>query len=357
MRGQRTSVLRSRLHSRMPLVQREGSSVSVSWGGRSLLVTGAGGFIGSHLAEELVRRGARVRAFVRYTSRFGAGFLDDLSADVTNGVEVIRGDLRDADAVDAAVAGTDTVFHLGALIGIPYSYVHPRETIDTNVSGTLNVATAALRHEVRRLVHTSSSEVYGTAQVVPIDESHPLQGQSPYSASKIGADKIVESYWQSFGLPAATVRPFNTYGPRQSARAVIPTIIAQALKGDTVKLGNLTPRRDFTYVSDTVAGVIRAAEVDDVVGQVVNLGTGSEISIGELITLVGDLLGKHLEPVDDEIRVRPAGSEVERLCSDNSLARRVLRWSPEIGLTAGLERTIEWIGRNLDRFEVGKYAV
>lgn len=341
----------------MSRVLKAGRSVSEFWRGRPVVLTGAGGFIGSHLTEQLVASGARVRAFVRYTSSQGVGFLEDMSAEAASSVEVIRGDLRDADAVDAAVKGTDTIFHLGALIGIPYSFVHPRETVDTNVGGTLNVATAALRHEVRRLVHASSSEVYGTARVVPISESHPLQAQSPYSASKIAADKIVESFCQSFALPAATVRPFNTYGPRQSARAVIPTIISQALSCDRVKLGSLTPRRDFTYVSDTVAGLIRGAEVDEAVGAVVNLGTGSEISIGNLITLVGDLLGKELQPLSDEIRVRPAGSEVERLCSDNSLAGRLLGWAPEVDLTTGLGCTIEWIKCNLQRFEVGKYAV
>jgi len=331
--------------------------VSVAWHGRSVLVTGAGGFIGSHLTEVLISRGARVRAFVRYTSRFDAGFLHDLSEDVASGIEVVRGDLRDPDAVDAAVAGADTVFHLGALVGIPYSYVHPRETVDTNVSGTLNVATSALRHEVRRLVHTSSSEVYGTARVVPIDESHPLQGQSPYSASKIGADKIVESFYQSYGLPAVTVRPFNTYGPRQSARAVIPTIISQGLAGPHIKVGNLTPRRDFTYVADTVAGLVRAAEVDAALGMVLNLGTGNEISIGELIARLSRVLDVKLEPLPDEARTRPPTSEVERLCSDNSLAREVLGWSPVVDLGIGLERTVAWIANHLGLYEVGKYAV
>ena len=328
-----------------------------SWQGKAVLVTGAGGFIGSHLVEELARRGARVRCFVRYTSRFSAGYLDELSSDVAASIEVVRGDLRDADAVDAAVAGTDFVFHLGALIGIPYSYVHPRETVDTNVGGTLNVATAAVRHDVCRLVHTSSSEVYGTARVVPISESHVLQGQSPYSASKIGADKLVESFHQSFGLPAVTVRPFNTYGPRQSARAVIPTVLTQALVGGVVKVGNTSPRRDFTFVADTVAGLIRAAEVEPALGMVLNLGTGSEISIGALISLVSEILGRELQVVSDEERVRPAASEVDRLCSDNSLARSVLGWSPTVDLKTGLRQTAAWVGDHLDLFEVGKYAV
>lgn len=331
--------------------------MSKMWRGRSVLVTGAGGFIGSHLCEDLVGRGAQVHAFVRYTSRFGLGYLDDVSEDVAASLEVVRGDLRDADAVDGAVSGVDAVFHLGALIGIPYSYVHPRETIDTNITGTLNVATAALRHGVRCMVHTSSSEVYGTARVVPIDESHPLQGQSPYSASKIGADKIVESFHQSFGLPAVTVRPFNTYGPRQSARAVIPTIITQGLSGATIKVGNLTPRRDFTYVSDTVAGLVRAAEVDAALGMVLNLGTGKEISIGDLVARISGILGVELEPASDEARVRPPTSEVERLCSDNALARDVLGWSPAVGLGEGLERTVAWIAEHLELYEVGKYAV
>ncbi|MDO8753322.1 MAG: SDR family NAD(P)-dependent oxidoreductase, partial [Anaerolineales bacterium] len=255
----------------------------MNWNGKKVLVTGAGGFIASHLAERLVSEGAQVRAFVRYNSRNDVGMLRHIPVHAFSQIEIIYGDLRDMEAVRGATKGVDTVFHLGALIAIPYSYVHPREVFDVNVMGTLNVLMAARDSGARRVVHTSTSEVYGTAQYVPIDEAHPLQGQSPYSASKIGADKIVESFFRSLELPVVSLRPFNTYGPRQSARAVIPTIISQALTRDEVKLGSLEPSRDFTFVADTADGFMRVAEADHVAGEEINLGNDNTIRIGDLV--------------------------------------------------------------------------
>jgi dTDP-glucose 4,6-dehydratase len=321
-----------------------------------VLVTGAGGFIGSHLAERLVEMGADVRGFFRYTSGGGRGWIDHAAADVRNAIDPVLGDLRDADAVQHAVRGIDLVFHLGALVGIPYSYVHPRETFDTNVTGTLNVVTAARDHEVSLLVHTSTSETYGTATYVPIDEKHPLQAQSPYSATKIAADKLVESFQHSFAVAVTTVRPFNTYGPRQSPRAVIPTIASQALHGTNVVLGNLSPTRDFTYVSDTVEGFIRAAAVATI-GQTFNLGSGEEISVGGLVELVGEILGTQLHVEHDPRRDRPEASEVDRLVSDNTRAREVLRWEPTVSLRDGLGRTLEWIGATRQLPHPGAYAI
>lgn len=330
----------------------------MNWRDLPVLVTGAAGFIGSHLTEHLAREGARVRAFIRYTSRGDLGQLHLLPRDLLAGIDIVRGDLRDESAVHGAMEGIDTVFHLGALIAIPYSYIHPREVIDTNVIGTLNVLEAARRVKPRRVVHTSTSEVYGTAQSVPIAESHPLQGQSPYSASKIGADKIAESYHRTFGVPVTTLRPFNTFGPRQSSRAVIPTIITQALDAQEIRLGALTPTRDFTFVADTVAGFLCAATAkDDVLGVEINLGNGQEISVGDLAGKILGLLGKDLPIVQEKERLRPANSEVERLCSDNRLARDLLGWSPAISLDEGLQQTIGWIRENLDRFRTGAYDV
>jgi dTDP-glucose 4,6-dehydratase len=324
----------------------------------TVLVTGAGGFIGSHLVEGLVRVGFRVRAFVRYTSRQDWGLLSQLAPALLEHVEVIRGDLQDAGAVEAAMRGTRIAFHLGALIAIPYSYLHPDEVVAVNVLGTLNVLNAARRHGVERLVHTSTSEVYGTARYVPMDEGHPLQGQSPYSASKIAADKIAESYWRAFGVPVVTVRPFNTYGPRQSTRAVIPTIITQALTAERVVLGSLAPRRDFTYVTDTVAGFLKAATARCEHGTTVNLGTGRDISIHEVARLVFSIIGRPLEIATDDDRVRPKDSEVDRLCSDPSLAAELLDWRPEVSLEEGLTRTVAWMREHIaDYSGVGRYTV
>ncbi len=327
------------------------------WSGKRVLVTGAGGFIGSHLTESLARAGATVRAFVRYNSRGDAGLLRQLPAEVLDEVEIVAGDLRDGAAVERAVADCDVVFHLGAIISIPYSYLHPLETAETNFMGTLAVLLACRAHGVARLVHTSTSEVYGTAQFTPMDESHPLQGQSPYSASKIGADKLVESFYRSYDLPAVTVRPFNTYGPRQSARAVIPTIITQALTADCIRLGSLTTRRDFTYVGDTVAGFLRAALAPDVTGAEINLGTGDDIAIGELAERVIALVGRPVEIVTEAERLRPEKSEVLRLLSGNDRAQRLLGWRPVWPLDDGLRQTVAWIGDHLDFYRLGRYEV
>ncbi len=327
------------------------------WSGKRVLVTGAGGFIGSQLVESLVLDGANVRAFVRYNSRGDAGLLRQLPMGVIREVEVIAGDLRDTAAIDRAVRGIDLVFHLGAIISIPYSYKHPMETAETNFMGTLNVLMACLTHDVERLIHTSTSEVYGTAQFTPMDESHPLQGQSPYSASKIGADKLVESFYRSYNLPTVTVRPFNTYGPRQSARAVIPTIITQALTEDRIHLGNLDSRRDFTYVRDTVSGFIRAAQAEGILGQELNLGTGTDISIGELTDRIVRLVNRPVEIITESERMRPEKSEVMRLMSDNGLARRALGWEPAYSLEDGLRETVAWIGEHIDFYHVGRYEI
>lgn len=313
------------------------------WFGKQILVTGAGGFIGSHLVETLVASGAQVRAFVRYNSRNDPGLLKMLPADVLSQVEIIPGDLRDLSALQTAMRGTSHVFHLGALIAIPYSYLHPAEVVEANIIGTMNMLLAAREQGVERLVHTSTSEVYGTALRVPIDESHPLQGQSPYSASKIGADKLAESFYLSYGLPVVTLRPFNTFGPRQSARAVIPALITQALSQSTIQLGNLDARRDFTYVSDTVAGFLKVAQTPAVEGQTINLGTGREIRIGDLVKLVLAMVDHPVEVVIDPTRLRPQKSEVQRLISDNRLALEVLGWSPQVSFEDGLQKTFEWI--------------
>jgi NAD dependent epimerase/dehydratase len=314
----------------------------VKWSGQKVLVTGAGGFIGSHLCEELVRRGASLRALVRYNSRATFGWLDDSPFELRGSMEIVQGDLRDPDTVDRLVKACQYVFHLGAIISIPYSYIAPTEVTHVNVGGTQNILNACLRHGVERLMHTSTSEVFGTAQYVPIDEKHPLQAQSPYSASKIAADKLVESYWRSFGVPAVIVRPFNTYGPRQSARAVIPTIIVQMLAKRNPKLGSLTPTRDFTYVTDTVAGMIATMNAPNVIGHNLNLGTSTEIAIGELLVLIGELLGAAPVVDRDPSRVRPEQSEVLRLLSDNTQARELLQWQPRISLKEGLRSTIAW---------------
>jgi NAD dependent epimerase/dehydratase len=325
--------------------------------GTPVLVTGAGGFIGGHLVELLVREGAGVRALVRYNSRNERGTLDWIDESVVADVDVQLGELRDVESVERAVAGVEVVFHLAAQIAIPYSYVNARDYFETNVLGSLNVAQAALRHGVRRVVHTSTSEVYGTAQTVPITEDHPLEAQSPYSASKIGADKLMDSFHRSHDLPVTVLRPFNTFGPRQSARAVIPTIISQALAGDVLRLGSTDPKRDLTYVEDTAAGFVAAARSEAAIGRTVQLGTGEAISIGEIVERVGAVLGKELTVETDAARVRPPQSEVQLLLSDPSRARELLGWEPTIGIDEGLSRTIAWIEANASRFRLGDYVI
>jgi NAD dependent epimerase/dehydratase len=308
-----------------------------------VLVTGATGFIGSHLCEALLVRGHEVRAFAHYNSQGHMGNLEYIDQSLVSGLDVYFGDISDPESVQKAVEGCSVVFHLAALVAIPYSYLHPREFFVTNTLGTLNVCQAALQAECERIVHTSTSEVYGTARTVPITEDHPLHAQSPYAASKIGADKVVESFHLSYGLPTVTVRPFNTYGPRQSPRAVIPAIIGQLLETDTVRLGNLEPKRDLTFVSDTVDGFIKAAWSDKSVGEVFNLGTGKAYSIGELARILVDMVRPGAEIVSDPARVRPARSEVGVLVASAEKARSVLGWKPEVSLEDGLAKTVEYM--------------
>ncbi len=316
---------------------------AAGWAGRRVLVTGAAGFIGSHLVEALVHGGASVRAFIRYSSERGLGHLAELEGATAREIEIVHGDLRDAAAVERVAAGREVVFHLGALISIPYSYENPEAYVETNLRGTYHILEACRKQGVGRCVLTSTSEVYGSARYVPMDEAHPLQAQSPYAATKIGADKLGESYWRSFGLPVTVVRPFNTYGPRQSLRAVIPQILAQLLKGDEVILGNVTPRRDFLFVADTVAGFLAAAACPKAPGEVFNLGTGRDTSIGELVGLAGEVLGKQpLIRLEGE-RMRPAKSEVTRLLACADKARRLLGWEARVDLREGLRLTSAWL--------------
>jgi dTDP-glucose 4,6-dehydratase len=330
----------------------------------TILITGADGFIGSHLTESLVRRGYRVRAFVYYNSFNSWGWLDHCEDDVKGQFEVVSGDIRDPHGVKAAMQGCDAVLHLAALIAIPFSYHSPDTYVDTNVKGTLNVLQAARELGVKKVVHTSTSEVYGTAQYVPINESHPLQGQSPYSASKIGADQLAYSFFTSFNLPVVTVRPFNTYGPRQSARAVIPTIITQIANGaHKIDLGSISPTRDFSYVDDTVSGFISALESQNGIGETVNLGTNFEISIGETASLIAKLMGVEIQIQSTNERSRPEKSEVERLWADNSKAKELFGWAPSLGgitgFSGGLERTISWFRNpgNLSSYKADKYNI
>jgi NAD dependent epimerase/dehydratase len=327
----------------------------MSLAGKSVLVTGAAGFIGSHLTEALVAEGAKTSAFVHYNSAGSRGWLDD--SPVVGDIEFIAGDICDRDSVTKAVAGVDIVFHLAALIAIPYSYQAPLSYLRTNVEGTLNVLQAGLAAQSERIIHTSTSEVYGTALYVPIDEKHPLQGQSPYAASKIGADKMVEAFYSSFELPVVTVRPFNTFGPRQSTRAVIPTIITQCLRDDVVRLGSLHPTRDFNYVANTVSGFVRAAAAEGVVGQTVNLGSGYEVSIGELAETVINIVGRSVDIECEQQRLRPDKSEVERLLADGTLAKELMGWEPSVDFVAGLERTIEWLRKYLEGYRIDEYSV
>ena len=324
--------------------------------GKKTLVTGAGGFIGSHLTEALVRMGANVKVFVRYNSRSDLGLLERLPEEIKREIEVFTGDLKDPEALRRPTKGCELVFHLGSLIAIPYSYINPMDFVQTNVVGTANLLNACIGNNVEKIVHTSTSEVYGTAIYCPIDENHPLQAQSPYSATKIAADKLAESYHRSFGLPVAVARPFNTYGPWQSARAIIPTIILQALNGDQVMLGSLHPTRDLTFVEDTVNGLIEVAKSPNSVGEVVNIGSGQEISIAELVQAILSIMGKEVEIFTEDRRVRPENSEVERLLCDNVKARKLLGWEPTIRLKEGLRRTIEWFQSHASEYRT-TYAI
>lgn len=325
---------------------------------KKVLVTGADGFIGSHLTEELVKKGYEVKAFAYYNSFNNWGWLDTLPEDVMKNVEVFTGDIRDPNGVRTAMKGIDEVFHLAALIAIPFSYHSPDSYVDTNIKGTLNVLQAARDLETRRVLVTSTSEVYGTALYVPIDEKHPYQGQSPYSATKIGADRLAESFYRSFNLPVSIVRPFNTYGPRQSARAVIPTIITQLLAGkDEIKLGSLTPTRDFNYVKDTAAGFIAIAESDKTIGQEINIATQQEISIGQLAEEIISQINPNARIICDEQRLRPEKSEVNRLLGANAKIKELTDWKQQYTFEQGIAETIEWMRGNLNSYKTDIYNV
>ena len=330
----------------------------------TVLVTGADGFIGSHLVEALIDQGEEVRAFVRYNSFNSWGWLDTIDDEVLDAIEIFSGDVRDPNGVRKAMQDIDVVYHLAALISIPYSYHSPDTYVDTNVTGTLNILQAARDLGTEKIVHTSTSEVYGSAQFVPITEDHPLQGQSPYAASKIGADQMALSFYRSFDTPAAVIRPFNTYGPRQSTRAVIPTIITQIASGRrTLELGNLHPTRDFSYVEDTARGFMAVADSDEAIGEVVNVGSGFEISIGDLVDLIAEAMGVEVSVETDEERTRPEKSEVDRLYADISKAEELLGWTPthggRDGFKRGLQKTAEWFSQdeNLQHYKAGTYAV
>jgi NAD dependent epimerase/dehydratase len=325
--------------------------------GGQALVTGAGGFIASHLVERLVREGLTVRALCRYTSRQDIGNLADIPDETRAELDIVFGDLLDRDFVAKAVAGCDTVFHLAASISVPYSFVAPRQVVLTNVEGTLNVLTATLEAETSRVVHLSSSEVYGTAQYTPIDEAHPLHVQSPYAASKVGADKLAESFFLALALPVVIARPFNTFGPRQSLRAVIPTIIAQALSGDEVLLGATSPTRDFVYVGDTVDALLRLASEPKALGETYNIASGTDVSVEEVVTIVGQLLGRELRIVTEPERLRPNESEVLQLCGDASKLRQAVSWEPATSLRDGLEAVIDWMTERRPRAAADTYVV
>lgn len=322
---------------------------------KKVLVTGAEGFIGSHLVERLISEGAKVRAFIHYNSRSDWGMLEMLPAQTKKKLEAFPGDTRDPFLCKKATEKMDVVFHLASLIAIPYSYLAPASYVQVNVLGTLNILQACLENNVKKVIHTSTSETYGTAQYVPIDEKHPLQAQSPYSASKIGADKLAESFFLSFGLPVATMRPFNTFGPRQSARAVIPTIITQALIGDTIKIGSTSPVRDLVYVKDNVDAYIRIAKEEKTAGEVINIGTGQGVSVGEIIKMVGSILDKKLAVITDKSRIRPKKSEVWRLVCDAKKAKKMVGWKCNYTLESGLKETINWIRDNSGFFKTQLY--
>ncbi|OZV13443.1 NAD-dependent dehydratase [Tissierella sp. P1] len=325
---------------------------------QKVLITGADGFIGSHLVEKLVEEGYKVRAFAYYNSFNSWGWLDTLSKDILNEIEVFTGDIRDPNGVKEAMKGIGEVFHLAALVAIPFSYHSPDSYVDTNIKGTLNVLQAARDLGTSRILVTSTSEVYGTAKYVPIDEEHPYQGQSPYSATKIGADRVAESFYRSFDMPITIVRPFNTYGPRQSARAVIPTIITQLLAGkEEIKLGSLTPTRDFNYVKDTVQGFIEIAKAINTIGEEINIATQQEISIGKLAQEMINQINSSARIICEEERLRPEKSEVNRLLGSNEKIKRMTNWRPNYTLEQGLAETIEWIKNNLDKYKIDIYNI
>lgn len=327
---------------------------------RSILVTGAGGFIGSHLTELVTKSAGSVRVVVRYNSNNSMGWLDTVDPSIRKSIDVRPGDIRDPGFVNQVIQGVDVVFHLAALISIPYSYVAPANYVQTNVMGTLNILEASRNHGVQRVCVTSTSEVYGTAKYVPIDEEHPFQGQSPYSASKIGGDRLAESYYRSFGLPVTIVRPFNTYGPRQSSRAIVPTIISQLLAGvEEISLGSLDPTRDLNYVADTCAGFLAIAESERTIGKEINIATGVEISMGDLAQRIVDLINPNARVVLDDKRIRPKSSEVFRLLGSNELIRSLTDWEPKTDITSGLQKTIDWFQslRDLNMYRPGEYLV
>jgi NAD dependent epimerase/dehydratase len=325
---------------------------------KKVIVTGSEGFIGSHLTERLVELGADVTALVQYNSFNNWGWIDTFEKNIKDSIHVVTGDVREYDGMKRLIKGQQVVFHLAALIAIPYSYLSPMAYVRTNVEGTTNVLESCREYDVEKIIHTSTSETYGTAIYVPIDEKHPMQGQSPYSASKIGADKIAESFHKSFNMPITIIRPFNTYGPRQSARAVIPTIISQILSGKIeIKLGSLTPTRDFNYVKDTAEAFIKIAESDKTIGEVINTGSNYEISIGDTIKKIIKILGKDIRIICDEERIRPENSEVNRLLADNTKIKNLTEWRPHYSLDEGLEETIEWIKNNMDYFKTDIYNV
>ena len=331
--------------------------MSSFWQNKKVLVTGAGGFIGSHLTETLAKAGANVTAMIHYDSRSNMSNLEYLNKGTLKKLNIISGDVCDPFFVNSAVEGQDTVFHLAALIAIPYSYVAPHSYVQTNINGTLNVAEACRKHKCRRLVHTSTSETYGTAIYAPIDEKHPLQGQSPYSASKIGADKMIESYFNSFDLPVVTLRPFNTYGPRQSARAVLPTIISQCLGSDTkqIALGDLTPIRDMNFVLDTADAFMAVAEKDNCIGKTLNTGTGVGITVGEMAQMIIKLTDVNKELVQDSTRIRPAKSEVFKLISNSNQLRDLTGWLPKTSFETGIGQCINFVKNNLHQYKIGTY--
>ena len=330
----------------------------MNWQGKKVLVTGAEGFIGSHLTERLVELGADVTALAQYNSFNSWGWIDTFDKNIKESIKVVTGDIREYDGMKRIIKGQEVVLHLAALIAIPYSYLSPMAYVRTNVEGTTNVLEACREYDVEKIVHTSTSETYGSALYVPIDEKHPMQGQSPYSASKIGADKMAESYYKSFNMPIATLRPFNTYGPRQSARAVIPTIISQILAGKTeIKLGSLTPTRDFNFVKDTAEAFIKVAESEKTIGEVINAGSNYEITIGDTVKKIISIIGKDVKILCDDERIRPENSEVNRLWADNAKIKELTGWQPNYTIDQGLEATVEWIKNNMHHFKTDIYNV